>query len=657
MNQLFSSKFSMQLKRILLVIAFILFKNLLSATNNQEFAVSLIPNALITKANAIIRSHDITITVFEDGSAEEEVVKAITILNEKGNSNGYFIELFDKFSSVSGVDGIVYDKNGKRIKKLRVDDFLNISAISGFSLYEDNRIIFSDPKVGIYPYTVIYKYKKKLKSFFNLPMWVIYPGFNISIQNATFKLITNGDVKVFFNENSLFKNNRSIIRNEPLMVFDHNKRLLYTENSWSVNNISAIEEEQLSDDFITNTPILRVVPQKFKMDDFEGNNESWASFGDWIYRLGRDKKNLSESTKQSIKNLVKDAKNDFEKAKILYDYLQNKVRYVSIQVGIGGFQPFAAETVDKLSYGDCKALTNYMKSILEVVGIKSYYCLVKSGENASNINKDFVSSQFNHAFLMLPLSNDTIYLECTSQLVPFGYNGSFTDDRDILVIDSTRSFINHSNIYSKEQNKTTNTFFIVVGNDLKSKVTQKGVYVGVASEKVRSVMYDKPEKQKERIQKRFDYKNISISNVKYNEIKERIPIIEESFDFSLQQIGQISNNSLIIPFNQVSRSEDFNRNTNRRTDIIIKRSSIHIDTIRIITPKDFIIDKMPIPKNLTSDFGQYKLDVISKENCLTFIRTVEWKKGRYDAVNYANLILFQKQINEIDKQVIILKTK
>jgi len=647
----------MQLKRVLSVIAVILFNNLLSASNNQEFDVSLIPNSLIAKANAIIRSHDIKITVFEDGSAEEEVVKAITILNEKGNSDGYFIELFDKFSSVSGVDGIVLDKNGKKIKKLRVDDFLNISAISGFSLYEDNRIVFSDPKVGIYPYTVIYKYKKKLKSFFNLPLWSIYPGFNISIQNATLKLIAKGEVIVFFNENALFKNNKAIIRNEPLKVFGNSKNLLYTENSWSVNNIPAIEEEQLSDDFITNTPLLRVVPQKFKMDEFEGSNESWSLFGNWIYRLGKDKRNLSELTKQSIKNLVKDAKDDAEKAKILYNYLQNKVRYVSIQVGIGGFQPFAAETVDKLSYGDCKALTNYMKSILEVVGIKSYYCLVKAGENASNINKDFVSSQFNHAFLMLPLSNDTIYLECTSQLVPFGYNGSFTDDRDILVIDSTRSFINHSNIYSKDQNKSTNTFSIVVGNDLKSKVSQNGVYIGIASEKVRSIMYDKPEKQKERIQKRFDFKNISISNIKFNEIKERIPIIEESFDFSIQQIGQISNNSLIIPFNQVSRSEDFNRNNNRRTDIIIKRSSIHIDTIRIITPKDFIIDKMPIPKTLNSDFGQFKLDVISKENCLTFIRTVEWKKGRYDAKNYANLVLYQKQVNEIDKQVIILKTK
>jgi len=53
---------------------------------------------------------------------------------------------------------------------------------------------------------------------------------------------------------------------------------------------------------------------------------------------------------------------------------------VSIQIGIGGWQPFDASTVQRLSYGDCKALANYMKTLLEAVGLSANYCLVNAGK-------------------------------------------------------------------------------------------------------------------------------------------------------------------------------------------------------------------------------------------------------------------------------------
>ena len=52
-----------------------------------------------------------------------------------------------------------------------------------------------------------------------------------------------------------------------------------------------------------------------------------------------------------------------EKAKIVYKYMQEKTRYISVQVGIGGFKPMLAKDVDRLGYGDCKALSNYTKAL------------------------------------------------------------------------------------------------------------------------------------------------------------------------------------------------------------------------------------------------------------------------------------------------------
>ena len=115
--------------------------------------------------------------------------------------------------------------------------------------------------------------------------------------------------------------------------------------------------------------------------------------------------------------------------------MQQKTRYISIQVGIGGWKPMLASEVDRLGYGDCKALTNYTRALLSEVGITSYYAKIYAGRGKrKSLDGNLVSQQSNHVILMVPFERDTTWLECTNQKIPFGHLGSFTDDRDALVI-------------------------------------------------------------------------------------------------------------------------------------------------------------------------------------------------------------------------------
>ena len=96
--------------------------------------------------------------------------------------------------------------------------------------------------------------------------------------------------------------------------------------------------------------------------------------------------------------------------------MQNKTRYVSIQLGIGGYQPFEASVVDKTGYGDCKALSNYMLSMLETIGIKGHYALIMAGQNSPELEEDFPSSQFNHAIVAVPNGADTLWASLAGRL-------------------------------------------------------------------------------------------------------------------------------------------------------------------------------------------------------------------------------------------------
>ena len=127
--------------------------------------------------------------------------------------------------------------------------------------------------------------------------------------------------------------------------------------------------------------------------------------------------------------------------------MQKKSRYVNIAVGIGGWKPMLASDVDRLGYGDCKALSNYTRALLEVVDVPSYNTILYGNRYKSDIQSDFVSMQGNHMILAIPHGNHYTWLECTSQDDPFGYQGTFTDDRNVLIIKPEGGEIVRTKIY------------------------------------------------------------------------------------------------------------------------------------------------------------------------------------------------------------------
>src|SRR5207248_2743573 len=91
--------------------------------------------------------------------------------------------------------------------------------------------------------------------------------------------------------------------------------------------------------------------------------------------------------------------------------------------------------------------------LFKAVDIDSYYCIVKSGSLKRSPLTDFASmNQFDHVILCLPFKNDTTFLECTSQQIPFGFLGDFTDDRDVLACTPEGGKLMHTPKYPAKTN-------------------------------------------------------------------------------------------------------------------------------------------------------------------------------------------------------------
>lgn len=176
--------------------------------------------------------------------------------------------------------------------------------------------------------------------------------------------------------------------------------------------------------------------------------------------------NISPTQQSELDDLIKDCKTDYEKATTIYDYVQSKSRYVSIQLGIGGWKPEAASVVLDKGYGDCKGLTNLTMSLLDAVGIESQYAVVYAGHRIKEINENVVGFQGNHVILNLPnLDGEEYWLECISQQAPFGHIGSFTDDRNVLAVGPKGSKLKHTTTFTHNENKRVSKWNLKVNND------------------------------------------------------------------------------------------------------------------------------------------------------------------------------------------------
>lgn len=182
-------------------------------------------------------------------------------------------------------------------------------------------------------------------------------------------------------------------------------------------------------------------------------------------------------------------------------------------LGIGGFQPLTALEVDEKGYGDCKALSNYMKSLLQGIGIHSYYTVIGNGKYREIKYPDYSSlNQTNHIILCVPLEKDTIWLECTNQNYPFGYIGASNANRFGLLIDEQGGTLVKTNNYLPSENTRNSTIAVVLQETGEARFNSQTSFKNYLFESVFALVHSSAEEQKKMLLKAFSIDGLSFTN-------------------------------------------------------------------------------------------------------------------------------------------------
>jgi hypothetical protein len=579
---------------------------------SQVYPFDSIPDNLKKGADAVVRSEQCLYTVTEPGHATEKIRKAITILNENADSYRYLAVMYDKYSKVNYIKGTVFDEKGIVVKSMGTQDIFDMSAITGGSFYSDDRMKVMRFPINKYPYTIEYEYEVSYTSLLNYPSWSFQNSRDISVEKSGIQFIFPKDVKLRYYEQSL--------RNKVDSVILDDKKI-YT---WQENNIPALSSLRPMARSAFSRPVLYAAPLEFEYAGFKGSMSSWKSFGGWVYAINKDRDALPESEAAIVKTIVSKFPDQREQVKAVYEYLQSKTRYVSIQIGIGGYRTAEASAVATNGFGDCKALVNYTMALLKSAGIKSYYTLVFAGEGAKDINIHFVNNQFNHAILCVPIESDTVWLECTSQTLPYNYLGSFTCDRHVLVITPEGGKIVKTPEFKKEQNvvkRTGSVFFNILGtSSAKYSVSYSGYNYDYSAS---SFSLQSEGELKKVLYASLGYPDFTVTSAKFSDQKSENPSGQFQFDLNIKEFGITKGQR--IYFNPVFSMEDFLPIDTVALKVPV--SDITVDSIIYNMPIGYKVESMPEKFSIENEFGSYSYDLKSSADKIILYRKLELNKG------------------------------
>ncbi len=625
-------------KNLILLLTVINFSNMKAGNPTPTYAVSNIPKALLLDANAVVRTDQMIQTIDKISESKSHVKQAITILNEKASRFRFHSISYDAYIKISNIKANVYDSNGELVSNARPSI---IDASGSFdNLATDNRFWAITFPVRKYPYTIEIEYEQTNKERYIFESWQFQNDDDVAVEQSGAQISIKKGIGFKVYEKDL---------THPCDTFTLEDRTVYT---WQEENIPAKKiEDLLMISFQSKKPTLHVAPDEFTMNGMNGSMKDWGSIGKFFYELNKDRDNISPELQAKLKQLIGSTTDKKEIIRIIYQYLQKNTRYVSIQLGIGGFQTLEASFVEKKGFGDCKALSNYMKAMLKSVNIPSYVTYISSEKD--DIIASFPSDQFDHVILCVPLNQDTVWLECTNQSFPFNYLGSSNGNKHVLLLTENGGKLVKTPNYKSINNTILSNFNVNI--DFIGNATVKGTikYKGASYELPKAVMISDKETKEQYLNSIFASPNFSVKNLSFKEDTRSYPSLAINCELTVRDY--VSKTPKRIVFNPYLFEPSAYMPKKEKMDFMIAYSQTFLDTVTFNLPFGYKPEFIPAPLKHQSQFGNFSYDFNMVQDKLIVTRKFEFMEKKFTREDYEGCIDFFNPLASTERQLVVLK--
>jgi transglutaminase-like putative cysteine protease len=388
------------------------------------------------KTSAVVLHADAVLTVQPNGSMRRHERVAYKILRPDGKDFASVILNFDPQSRITSLHGWTIPVTGKDFEVKEKEIFESaVIGVDGSELISDARVKLMQLPAATPGSIVGYEVERELRPFPKMDTWDFQETIPVKESQYTLRIPNGWSYKATW-----------INYSEQPPVMSTTKDAGITQ--WTVSDLRPVRIESLMPPWrgIAGRLVISLVPASGQ----DSGPQSWREIGLWYAGLTADRRIASPEIRKQALELTGSATSSLQKMRALAEFSQNNVRYVAIELGIGGHQPHKAADIYKNRFGDCKDKATLMSTLLKEIGIESYYAVINT-TRGSVTPASLPDLAFNHVVMAIALPDDVndasltativhprlgrlLFFDPTDELTPLGsIRGELQDNYALLV--------------------------------------------------------------------------------------------------------------------------------------------------------------------------------------------------------------------------------
>jgi len=399
----------------------------------------------------------------------------------------------------------------------------------------------------------------------------------------------------------------------------------------------------------------------------------WARIGEWFSPLAAPKTEAPAEIASQSRQLVSPDADFMTRIQKVAAFMQQNIRYVGIEIGIGGFIPHSAADIYRNRYGDCKDKATLLIAMLDAVGVRATWVMVDTRRGV--VDPDTPSLIGNHmiAAIEIPKGYDNPQLKAvvtaatgkrylifdpTNEYVPIGLLPTYLQGGYGALMAGADSQVIALPVLQPDTDTVEHTAQFELGADgsLKGEVTVSRLGPSSARSRGFFIMSSDREKR-ENLERslRQDFSEFEVTSEKVENPRQLDQRLILQYDVSAPSYAKNAGSLLLVRPRVLGTDVTPLRDGPRKYPIEFRSVGDWSDKFDVKVPSGYLIDEVPDPVRLDTSFASYRSEVRVDGNTLHYSREYVVKKLTLDAGQYADLEKFEGEIDADENRSAVLK--